>query len=170
MYRPTLKSPHHKIRFEGADILYDMSKARYLKLSLSGGRWCKVWAALFRTKAFPLLKLIMTNAGWVAVSTILKIQIRVCYYWAKSAGSVNSIDKCLLTDNTMLIGFNFSTAQNVETWIIVTQFVGCSYKIGGVIDADLSSISLPLLSWRINRFRSNRTFLKDFKKIDLTLR
>ena len=55
---------------------------------------------LFMAKAFPLLKLIMTSTCWGAVSTILKvfgmtqtrtwnlpIQIQVCYYWAKSAGS-----------------------------------------------------------------------------------
>ena len=50
-------------------------------------------------KTFPLLKLIITSTGWGAVITIFKvfgmtrtrtrdlaIQIRVCYYWAKSDG------------------------------------------------------------------------------------
>ena len=54
---------------------------------------------LFMAKVFSLLKLIITSTGWGAVSTDFKvfgmtqtrtwdlpIQIRVCYYWAKSAG------------------------------------------------------------------------------------
>ena len=54
---------------------------------------------LSMTKALPLLQLIMTSTGWGSVITIFKvvgmtrtrtrdlpIQIRVYYYWAKSAG------------------------------------------------------------------------------------
>ena len=55
---------------------------------------------IFMAKAFPLLKLIMTNPGWGAVSTIFKVfsmtqtrsrdlPIQISYYWAKSAGYNN---------------------------------------------------------------------------------
>ena len=81
-----------KIRFEWANIIYDMPKAiqhtlinvrkSYNLLSyqttiiplLSGGPLCiRYKLGHFMVKAFPLLKLIITSIGWGAVSTIFKV-------------------------------------------------------------------------------------------------
>ena len=79
----------YKIRFEWADIIYDMSKAIHFYRSeslipfylirqpalwiitpLSGGPFIRYELHLSIAKAFPLLKLIMNSTGWEAVSIV----------------------------------------------------------------------------------------------------
>ena len=120
-----------QIRFEWADIFYDISKTRHLYWTVSLMRFYLIRQPnqsfelyylclevhciryelhLFKAKAFPLLKLIMTSTGWGAVSTTftlkvfgltrtrtrdLTIQIHVCYYWAKSARFIFFIKFCI---------------------------------------------------------------------------
>ena len=88
------------------------------------------------TKAFPFLNLIMTSTGWGAVSTILKvfgmtrilnrdlpIQIRVCYYLAKSS-------KLIRKDVSFYCESNFVFNNNSKSrrgWILITKM--CNYFI-----------------------------------------